>query len=308
MSIFYRDMNYERMEDRWLEWEGHRNEINWLVSQSLSNEGGCSRAIILGAGNCDDLDLHFFCDVFSHLTLADIDALSLQEGVSRLSPDLLNRIELLGSIDFTKLDQVNFYSRFIDLLEKKATQPELCSFLTNIPNELVGCPLLKEWEGQFPVVISSAVFTQIFYIHVLTLFAVHISNYTAEEARAILEGLGELRNFIVKAYNDLLVFLLEEGGIIIAWSDVVKVDETSPFPEEQFYAINNEEERIYFMFDIARKKGREAALIGLQDLHERLYSQGRQFACWIWPFSPDRHYITFGLSGKIAKAESSACL
>jgi hypothetical protein len=301
MSIFFRDMNNERIGGRWLEWEGHRNEIKLLVSHSLSDAGELGRAIVLGAGNCDDLDLHFLCDAFSQLTLVDIDTLSLQEGVNRVAPDLLGRIELLGNIDFTKLDQVNFYSRFTDLLEKKASPQELNFFLTNIPSEILSCPLLKKWEGQFSVVISSAVYTQIFYIHVLTLFGVHVSNYTAEEVRGILGLLGELRNSMLKAYNDLMVSLLEEGGTIIVWSDVVKFDEMSPFPEEQFYSLNNEKERMLFMFETAGKEGREAALIGLHDLHERLLSQGRQFSCWIWPYSSDRHYITFGLSGKIAK-------
>ncbi|MEK3723053.1 hypothetical protein [Paenibacillus sp. FSL H8-0034] len=301
MSIFYRDLNHERIQDRWLEWESHRHEINLLISRSLTDGNERNRAIVLGAGNCDDLDLHYFCDVFEQLTLVDIDALSLQEGVSRLAPELLGRIELLGSIDFTKLDQVNFYSRFNDLLQRKALTSEISSFLTQIPSEIVRCSLLEPWKGRFSVVISSAVYTQIFYIHVLTLLAIHASSYTAEEITVLLDGLKTLRDCMVKAYNDLMVYLLEEAGTIIAWSDVVKFDEQSPFPEEQFYAINNENERMQFMFDIASKQGREAALTGLHDLHGRLHSEDRQFACWIWPYSSNRHYITFGISGKIVK-------
>ncbi|SFL22473.1 hypothetical protein SAMN03159341_104108 [Paenibacillus sp. 1_12] len=303
MSIFYRDMNHERIGSRWLEWEGHRNEIKLLISHTLSDAKDLGRAIVLGAGNCDDVDLHFFCDGFSQLTLVDIDAESLQEAINRLAPDLSERIELLGNVDFTKLDQVDFYNRLTDLLEQKTASSELCSFLIHIPSEMLEYSILNEWEGQFSVVISSAVYTQIFFIHVLTLFAVHVSNYTSEEVSAILGELRVLRNYIVKAYNDLMITLAEEDGYIIAWSDVVKFDEMSPFPEEQFYSIHSEEERIQFVFDIAGKQGREAAVVGMQDLHEKLIDQNRQFACWIWPYSSNRHYITFGLAGRVRKAE-----
>ncbi|WP_240417883.1 hypothetical protein [Paenibacillus periandrae] len=301
MSIFYRDLNHERIQDRWVDWEGHRQEINLLISRSLADGYQRNRAIVLGAGNCDDLDLYYFCNIFEQMTLVDIDALSLQEGVNRLAPELLDRIQLLGNIDFTKLDQVNFYSRFNDLLERKALTTEISCFLTQTPSEIVRCSLLEPWRGQYSVVISSAVYTQIFYIHVLTLLAVHASSYTAEEITVLMDGLKTLRDCMVKAYNDLMLDLLEEGGTIIAWSDVVKFDEQSPFPEEQFYAINNEMERMQFMFDLASKQGREAALTGLHDLHGRLHSQDRQFACWIWPYSSNRQYITFGISGKIVK-------
>ena len=54
---------------------------------------------VLGAGNCQDLDLPLLTSAFREVRLIDIDADAVQAAVSQLSPDVTSRIQILAPID-----------------------------------------------------------------------------------------------------------------------------------------------------------------------------------------------------------------
>jgi hypothetical protein len=57
MDGFYQQLNRERESDRWTQWENHRSEITNLIHLATMHLSVRTNAIVLGAGNCDDLDL-----------------------------------------------------------------------------------------------------------------------------------------------------------------------------------------------------------------------------------------------------------
>ncbi|MCY9659476.1 hypothetical protein P5G65_23500 [Paenibacillus chondroitinus] len=296
-NSFYRNLNKERDTRRWLDWDVHRGQIVLLINKAISSQQDVEEALIIGAGNCDDLDLIFLSRIFSKIILMDIDTESLQKGICRLDINLQKQFQLLGGTDLSKLDQIDFYKQFIELLENKSTASKLGLFMKVISEEIINIEILDEWKGQFSTVISSAVYTQIFYIHVLSLFWPYANNYSPEEISDIVEQVRQLRDQIIRSYNDLIMSLAKPGGTVIVWTDALRIDVENPFPEDEFYLLKTEEERVEYLFKMTEAQGRDVAILGLKDLHDKISSQGRHLSSWIWPFSNDKHYITFGLSG-----------
>jgi hypothetical protein len=158
--------------------------------------------------------------------------------------------------------------------------------------------VLPHLKGKFPLVISSAVYTQIFYMQALSLFAGHIERYTEEEITRILQSLHILQNTVITSYNDLLVSMLAPNGTILVWSDVAKIAADGQF-EERLQSLQTESERMDFVLNEVRNRGREEAVFGLEDLQNRLAEEEEVFHYWIWPYSKKNYCLAFGILGKV---------
>jgi hypothetical protein len=297
MIEFYYQLNKEKDSSRWLKWHNHRMEISNLVSKTLAYVGDRENVIIFGAGNCDDLNLSYFTDQFRYVWLADVDLTSMKEALKSLESSLLNQLQLVPT-DFTKLDQIDFYDRFKILLNEKANVEQIILFLNHSGQQIAQIELLPHLKSSFQVVVSSAVYTQLFYMQALSMFAEYIKNYNKEEIADIISALLELRSQIITEYNDLLVSLLAPSGRIIVWTDVSKIDSNGAF-NEAIYALPSESDRFQYIMSQVKVNGREDALYGLEDMQKRFRTENRVFQHWIWPYSEKNHCITFGISGKI---------
>jgi hypothetical protein len=295
---FYQGLNLDRDEERWVAWESHRSDINELIEKSLCKDGKAETAIILGAGNCDDLDLQFLSQLFDSITLADIDGDATARAVSSIDNECLkSQIHIMKNIDFTKLDQIDFYHRFEQLLMRKVSSNEVVALLISSENEIDNCSLLSDLHKYYSVVISSAVYTQVFYIHALTIFAKYAECYSKQEVNQIVKGLVQLRDKIIKNYNDLMIFLLKDYGKIIIWTDVLRLDSSMEAIIEELYEFRTEKDRFKYLLKMIAQFGREAAIVGLQDLQGKLSESPHLQRFWNWPFNDEKQYLTIGLSG-----------
>jgi hypothetical protein len=92
------DFNRQNREG-WQAFAGHRRKVTDLLTAEPS--GGDSRLCILGAGNCNDLDLKLLQSAYREIHLVDLDAAALEEGLARqgLRPDAA--WQLHGGLDVT---------------------------------------------------------------------------------------------------------------------------------------------------------------------------------------------------------------
>jgi len=297
---FYQGLNLDREEERWSAWEGHRTDIKTLIDNSLNKDGSPQTAIILGAGNCDDLDLPFLGELFESIALADIDGDAAERAVSSLNNESLkHQIRVIKNIDFTKLDQINFYQRFEEILMREKSSNEVIALLISCESEIESHTILSNSAKRYSVVISSAVYTQIFYIHALTIFAKYADFYSKKEVSQIVKGLVQLRDTLIKNYNDLLIYLVKDTGKIIVWTDVLRLDSSMEAIIEELYEFRTEKERFDYLLLIIAQFGRESAIVGLQDLQEKLADSSYLQRFWNWPFNHDKQYLTTGISGKL---------
>lgn len=85
--------------DRWTPFAGHRAQIASLLISSAPAPPG--RLCVLGAGNCNDLDLLSLSRAFAELHLVDIDADALQRGAARQGQVAPGAVVLHGGVDVT---------------------------------------------------------------------------------------------------------------------------------------------------------------------------------------------------------------
>ncbi|MEB4796880.1 hypothetical protein P5G65_23545 [Paenibacillus chondroitinus] len=303
MQDFYKDLNFERDENRWYQWAQHREEISGFIGKTISSPSDLGNAIILGAGNCDDLDFQLLGTLFEAITLSDIDGQAMEEAVKRI--DFLNlcrEIHMIPNLDFTKLDQIHFYDRLERMLVQRASANEISLFLSLAAKEIRIKDVLSHLKRSFSMVISSAVYSQIFYIHVLSLFAKFTDRYSEKEVRYLMRGFIYLRDEVIKNYNDLMISLVKENGKVLVWTDILQTDvEMNREITEGLYNINTDQERWTYLRELVTMNGREASLFGIADLSGKLADDGQLFHFWNWPFNDERQYLIFGISGTPAK-------
>ncbi len=298
MKSFYGQLNQGREPDRAGRWLSHRQEIKHLINNSLGKRGPKDEVIILGAGNCDDFNLFELAERFHTIVLADIDSDSIQHVVKGLAPQLQASIKCLDSLDFTGLDQIDFYTRFQSLLDNQAPAIRLITFFKEITQEVAQKPVLVHLRKRYAAVISSAVHTQLFYLYALSIFAVSAKVYAKNDIKQIVDGIAELRDFLLGQYNDMLFSLVRVDGVVIMWTDIVLLDEQTEFIKEMIYSLSNEVERAQFMLRIMGSYGIESAVLALQDMHDKMAMDGKLLRSWVWPFNAEKQFITVGISGR----------
>ena len=143
----------------------HRNEASagaWAVAQSHRQRllelicrhktGSQATLCILGAGNCNDLDLNALLNEFVQIQLVDIDLEALQRGCQSQSLTPSNQLKILGNCDLT-----GFWHQLA-----KASYSEAIS--DNLIDDLISA--ISEWSGpdnlgSFDTVVSTCMLSQV---------------------------------------------------------------------------------------------------------------------------------------------------
>jgi hypothetical protein len=95
-----------RSKDDWERFAGHRERLTAAIEQlaGAAGQGGDAGALVLlGAGNCNDVDVEALAARFSSIHLVDIDGGALDRGRGRLSPQVRGKTVAHGGIDLTGL-------------------------------------------------------------------------------------------------------------------------------------------------------------------------------------------------------------
>ncbi|MFV1965009.1 MAG: hypothetical protein ACC628_06270 [Pirellulaceae bacterium] len=83
----------------WDLYASHRERVMGLLAQGTRTSP--ARLCVLGAGNCNDLDLPRLTDLFDEVHLTDLDVAALEFGVSQQGAAKNGRLQLHGPVDVT---------------------------------------------------------------------------------------------------------------------------------------------------------------------------------------------------------------
>ncbi len=132
--------------DRWDEFSGHRAQVTRLA---LAAATPAARICVLGAGNCNDLDLPSLARGYPEIVLVDLDADALTRGIARQEPVAGSRVIPQGGFDLTGcLDEMESWS---------PSEQISASHLEQLSNGADACPL----AGPYEVVLSACVYSQL---------------------------------------------------------------------------------------------------------------------------------------------------
>ena len=90
--------------DHWAWFAAHRAEIQKLVLPEVGRTTG--RLCVLGAGNCNDIDLKTLAGAFSEIHLVDLDREALDQAVGRQGVADNAAVHLHGGVDLTGIADV----------------------------------------------------------------------------------------------------------------------------------------------------------------------------------------------------------
>lgn len=141
-------LNRETVEN-WRLYHSHREALADLICQTP--EPVSARLCILGAGNCNDLDLARFSTRFSQVHLVDLDRQAITKGVQRQSLPCPDKIRLNGGVDLTGI------LKTLATWERHRPRRESIDHCIREARAFAGLPFL----GRFQVVASMCLLTQI---------------------------------------------------------------------------------------------------------------------------------------------------
>lgn len=291
MIDFQYIVNKDRNPSRWELWRNHRIGVKGLFEEIHSIEGKVNRIGIIGAGNCDDLDLEYISTICNEIHLFDVDVASMEQATQNLSKDIVEKLRLV-QIDITTLGRVDFYNEFINMLKNGTKPKKIINFLIKNANALeVHGEEIKEFYNTFDVVATSAIYTQLFYNWALIKLTEYDDYYTDQDIHSITErGLVYFRNKLVIFYNEVIQQFCTPTAAVIAWVDLFEV-----YPHEYSRLYERGLEEVGDLL-AAKGGGLAASRIGIMDLQSRL-KPGPLNRTWVWEFDEFKSYLCMGLSG-----------
>jgi len=186
--------------DQWAAFAGHREKVSALLGVGTIPSGG--RLCVLGAGNCNDLDLPALLKAHRALHLVDLDPEALTRGVNRQGVADHPSLERSGGIELTgMLDVIASWSPGTTI------PPAAIAALAEWPARRVA-PILP---GPFDIVASTCLLSQL----IGNVFPAVGDRHPQFMALVQAIRIGHLR---------LLAELCAPGGTVVLVTDVVSSD------------------------------------------------------------------------------------
>jgi hypothetical protein len=107
LLAYHRNNNRETASS-WAEFSEHRARVTQLALEAAPETGG--RLAVLGAGNCNDLDLDALAQCYREVHLIDVDVEALRRTQARVGPAVAARLVLHAPVDLTgSLDRLTAF-------------------------------------------------------------------------------------------------------------------------------------------------------------------------------------------------------
>jgi hypothetical protein len=261
--------------DHWSYFASHRAEIQKLVLPELTPfTSAAPRLCVLGAGNCNDVDLKELTSAFAEVHLVDIDPAALEGAVERQEVVGAPQVHLHGGVDLTGIADV-----FAEW-EKKPPAPADVSAAAARAARRVVPPV----GGPFDVVLSPCLLSQ------LCGYATDVLGRNHPRRRELLLA---LRTRHLRTVVDLLI----PGG-----TGVVVCDVASSTGHPELLGIRNEKlpdllDRLTYTdrgFDgLSPAAMRQALRDDL--LIAPLLGPVQQVPPWLWHLGPARAFLVYAL-------------
>lgn len=197
------DLNRQTVAD-WTTFATHRKRVTGLLSGGSPGKSE-RRLCVLGAGNCNDLELGSLLRSYSQIHLVDLDAAALVGGIARQGLANEPALRPYGNVDLTgQLDEMAGWSSRTAI---EAADLEACRIL---PSRRIDSVV----PGRYDLVASTCLLSQLISFVVDTVGVEHPSFHKLLGAIRV----GHLR---------LLMHLVVPGGTGVLITDIVSSD-TAP--------------------------------------------------------------------------------
>jgi len=282
IEIFNSNLN-QNQHKRYERWTEYRTQIDNFLSPVLSDSSlEKNKALIVGCGNLDDLNLKTITPLFESVTLTDIDLESVKKGVILQDVSATNleyfRLELTG------FEESHFFDQLTQVIMECKSQ---ACIQTYIHDHLVQIEKYQFLKGNhYDLIIMSPIYTQLIYHQIL-----NITQTLREIGHddAILKWLEsymlDLMPGVIERLNNNLINILSPHGRLVVLSDIFQSQYGTEFDSLIKKAIQSKKEmdKVYQYY--LDKYGYGLGDFGLYHLDECMKTINYRWI--IWPFDKD---------------------
>lgn len=258
---------------QWQMYGPHREKIEKLLVAATGDVGTGASLCVLGAGNCNDLDLNHLARLFAKIELVDIDPQALAEALRRQQAEELAQIQTRAPVDLVGLGAM--------LAAWKGLPP--------VPSAIDRAVDMVGRHEPFPgsekvggdVVLSPCLLSQLIEPVRLALGARH-EKYPA------------LRRAIVARHLRLVSELVKPGGRGVVVIDVACSDYVPELGQTK-------EEDVVGVMNGLLERGKYFAGLAPHELlavlrADRALSEVRAHRPWLWHLSVRRSFVVYPIS------------
>lgn len=288
MEYFHKLLN-ETSSDRFSMWKPYRDNITRLIEPFFPKEAQEeSSLLVVGAGNCDDLDLVKLTHAFSKVNLTDIDTDHIEEGLTKQGI-LPESVRIIQS-ELTGLDHEHFFERIIKQVISCNTLLEVEKVIDQYLIKTHEYQYLPELNASQDLVIVSSIYTQLVIHQLFQMTAFLKQEAKNSQSLDLLESvmMGRIAS-VIDQVNKNIVKLLKPQGILVVISDIIEGKTTSDFIQNlnAHIAYPPEIEKIYEKYHSQYGYGLgDYGLYSMSQMVESLKSD------WlIWPFDNEKSML-----------------
>ena len=278
---FNHDINQSDL-NRYENWKIYRNQLSRFFDDAIKSlKIDQNRCLVLGAGNCDDIDLKNLKSKFNHINLSDIDIESMKQGITR--QDLKLDDFTLVKADFTGFQDILFFENLLDDLLIMKTSHKIESYLKDKTKLALSNSFVENYTQTYDVIFITPIYTQLIYHQTLKISEVLKEIEYNKKLIAIFEQtMLELMPSIINQFNENVASLLDVNGLVIILSDIFQSQKNDTFNQQIIQSIQSIEamDQLYQKYNETYGYGLgDFGLMSMSNIMKELKHE------WlIWPF------------------------
>ncbi|MCK5128775.1 MAG: hypothetical protein KAQ68_02895 [Clostridiales bacterium] len=298
LSFFNNDVNNSGdMQQKFALWAEYRAEITALLDDATNKD--TKNILVLGAGKCNDIDLHYLCSRFARIVLSDVDIKSIEDGMRMqgVSDGDRKKIELL-EMDYTGLAEAGFFNQLESMIQQKSSANAFVSYIESSIQNIHVCDDIACDNAHFDVVLSCPVYTQLMYtqseifLQILNQYQL----YTAKDLQKMDHAFIKSMSQVVRHYNALMMSMVSDDGVVIMLTDIIEIIRSEELHNTIGNLLDSQPLDVCLIEKHITKHGLAFAKNGREDWLEKADVITTEYI--LWPFNDYKSYLVYGAVGK----------
>ena len=295
MRAFNNDVNNTgNLDDKYGTWSAYRNNVTQFVKSAASGSPDAKSIIVLGAGECNDIDLNFLADTFERIVLTDVDEQSIHDGIAcqRLADS--SRFEVIQT-EYTGLERARFFDTLSALCSDNAPVSEISEFIKYALEHVASIDMSELSKDGFDIVFSCPIYTQIVFTQAEVLMEIlaHYSAYSHSDMHELLQSVSENMPALIEKYNDLLLSVMNRNGELVVLSDVIETHPGGELVQTIGEILAAQPMDSHALEHLMHDNGLLFGTLGREDLLNKVIATNHLWS--LWPFDENRHYLVCGV-------------